>query len=432
MFVFSRLQRLCLMPAADGTCITYVVVPIKKTMNYIINLEFCEGTIMVKPHLFPDSGDESKTLSFFLTAQWRSVLFAAGLLLAMLVCSIPVAAAGPSSDEYIRGYAEAILKRDFQIFAESLKVQHGVIYIRALEASDVVDDRIKTSLAAIEGVRKVVISRQGDVAAPLAEKTELTPEVNVFLPRDLLFSSLLADPRWPHFSASYQSHLNNDRLDAVGSATFGETFSIYRIGGPWGSLMEVGLHAGVFSIFNMDADSKDLINADYIVALPFSIKKNNFSAMVKIFHQSSHLGDEYLLSNLEEERINLSYEGVDGLLSYNLPYGFRLYGGGGYLFDREPSEMEPWIAQGGVEFNSPGAWWNGALRPVAAVDVQSREESDWEADVSLRAGVQFENPEFLSRKLKLMLEYYKGRSPNGQFYLDEEEEYFGIGLHFFL
>ena len=388
---------------------------------------------MVKPHPQPRMKYELKVHSLFSGIHFRSVLLAAAILLTLLICSRPAAAAAESSnDEYIRGYAAAILKRDFQVSAESLKVRRGVIYIQALEASDVIDDRIKTSLAAIEGVRQVIISRQGDVVAAPPEKGELTPEVNVFLPRDLLFASLLADPRWPHFSASYQSHLNNDRLEKVGSATFGETFSIYRIGGPWGSLMEIGLHAGVFSIFNMDADSKDLINADYIVALPISIKKNNFSAMVKVFHQSSHLGDEYLLSNQDEERINLSYEGVDSLLSYHLPYGFRLYGGGGYLFDREPSEMEPWIAQGGVEFNSPGAWWNGALRPVAAVDVQSREESDWEADVSLRAGVQFENPEFLSRKLKLLLEYYKGRSPNGQFYLDEEEEFFGIGLHFFL
>jgi Protein of unknown function (DUF1207) len=94
--------------------------------------------------------------------------------------------------------------------------------------------------------------------------------------------------------------------------------------------------------------------------------------------------------------------------------------------------LKPWIAQGGLEFNSPGAWWDGALRPVAAIDMQSREASDWDTDVSLRAGVQLENPDFLSRKLKIMFEYYKGSSPNGQFYIRDEEEYFGIGLHFFL
>jgi hypothetical protein len=111
---------------------------------------------------------------------------------------------------------------------------------------------------------------------PTEGEAAITPEVNVFLPRDLLFKSLLADPRWPHFSASYQRYLGNDHLDGVGSATFGETFSFYRFGGPWNSQMEVGLQAGVFSIFDMDADSHDLVNADYFVAVPLSLKKNKF------------------------------------------------------------------------------------------------------------------------------------------------------------
>jgi hypothetical protein len=354
----------------------------------------------------------------------------AGLLLTSLFLPRPAAATGPNSDQFICGYATAVLKRDFQISAELLQVQNGVIYIQGLEASDTVSDKIKTALSSIEGVKKVVFTKDRQDVAHL-DRPEITTEVNVFLPRDLLFNSLLADPRWPHFSASYQQHSKND-LENVGSATFGETFSIYRFAGPWNSQMEVGLQAGVFSIFDLAADSHDLVNADYLVAIPLSFKKNNFSAMAKIFHQSSHLGDEYVLRGNTDERINFSYEGVDALLSYNLPFGFRLYGGGGYLFDRTPSELDPWIAQGGVEFNSPVAWMSGSLRPIAAVDIQSREANDWNTDVSLRMGVQLENPDFLSRKLKIMLEYYKGSSPNGQFYIRDEEEYFGIGLHFFI
>lgn len=358
------------------------------------------------------------------------VPFITGMLLFLFFLPGAAAATGPTSDQFICGYATAVLKRDFQISAELLQVQYGVIYIQGLEVSDTVSDSIKTSLSAIEGVRKVVFTKEGEMVAH-GYKPEITTEVNFFLPRDLLFSSLMADPRWPHFSVSYQQQSTNG-LDNVGAATFGETFSIYRFSGPWGSQMEVGLQAGVFSIFDLAADSKDLINADYLVAIPLSLKKNNFSAMARIFHQSSHLGDEFLLRKDTGERINFTYEGVDTLLSYDFPFGFRLYGGGGYLFDRTPDDLEPWITQGGVEFNSPMAWLNGSIRPVAAIDIQSREASDWNMDVSLRAGIQLENPDFLSRKLKIMLEYYKGSSPNGQFYIRDEEEYFGVGLHFFI
>ncbi len=194
--------------------------------------------------------------------------------------------------------------------------------------------------------------------------------------------------------------------------------------------MEVGIQAGVFSIFDLGAESLDLVNADYFVAIPLSFKKDNFSALARVFHQSSHLGDEYLLRGQTQERINLSYEGFDTILSYNLPLGFRIYGGGGYLFDRDPTSLKPWITEAGLEFRSPHTWWNNSLRPVAAVDIQNREESNWNTDVSARAGVQLENPDFLSRKLQILIEYYNGRSPNGQFYIQNIES-IGIGLHFF-
>ncbi len=365
----------------------------------------------------------------FQQGRYMSKFLSASLLLLALFHH-GEAAATQASDEYIRGYATAILQRDFQVTAETLIVESGVVYIQGLEASDVVRDRMKTSLASVEGVRQVVVAKDGEFI-PSTGKADITTEVNVFLPRDLLFKSLLADPRWPHFSASYQMYMQDDQLDGVGSATFGETFSFYRFAGPWTSQMEIGLQAGVFSIFDMNSDSHDLVNADYFVALPLSFKKNNFSAMGRVFHQSSHLGDEYLLSGQSGERVNLSYEGVDLLLSYNFPWGFRLYGGGGYLFDRDPEDLEPGIAQAGLEFRSPEAWWGGALRPVAAVDLQFHEENDWDTNVSVRAGFQFENPDFISRKLQILAEYYNGSSPNGQFYARDNVEYIGIGFHFF-
>jgi len=252
----------------------------------------------------------------------------------------------------------------------------------------------------------------------------------VFLPEKPLFQPLLADPRWPHFSASYQRYLDNDQLKNVVATSFGESFGIYRFGGPWNSTMEFGVQAGVFSIFDLDSQSFDLINADYLVGFPIALKKGNFTNMFRIFHQSSHLGDEYLLRGEADKRINLSYESVDNLFSYYLPAGFRIYAGGGYLFRKDPSDLDPWSTQAGLEFRSPKTWLGGALRPVAGVDVQNRQETDWDTDVSARTGVQFENPDFLSRKLLLLLEYYSGKSPNGQFY-ENSIEFIGIGVHLF-
>ena len=130
--------------------------------------------------------------------------------------------------------------------------------------------------------------------------------------------------------------------------------------------------------------------------------------MTRMFHQSSYLGDGYVLRGNASERKNLSHNAFDTLFSYDFPKGLRAYAGGGYLFDRTPSDFEPWYSQVGLEFRSPWSWLNGALSPVAAADIQNWQESGWNTDLSVRAGIQFENPEILSRKLMLLLEYYDG------------------------
>jgi hypothetical protein len=251
------------------------------------------------------------------------------------------------------------------------------------------------------------------------------------LPKGLLFSPLIADPRWPHFSASYQRFHDDARLSNAAIASLGETISVLRgpigeKGGAW----EVGIQAGVFSLFDLDAPSTDLVNSDYIVGFPFSYRARNFSAMARLYHQSSHLGDEFLIEN-RVERVNLSYEAVDVRLSYEVTDWLRLYGGAGYIVRGDPDDLEPWSTQMGIEFRSPKTFLNGTLRPLAAVDIQYREQNDWHTDLSARAGVQFEKLPLFDRRIQLLLEYFNGYSPNGQFYRDKIE-YIGLGIHFYL
>ena len=218
----------------------------------------------------------------------------------------------------------------------------------------------------------------------------------------------------------------------MAAVTFGETLPLYRgnIGekAKWGQ-WETGVQAGVFSIFDLESNSLDLINTDFFVAGFVGYRIGDVSALGRIFHQSSHLGDEFLLRETRPNRVNLSYEGLDGKLSYDLPLGLRAYGGGGYLFDVDPSNLGRGFAQAGAEFKSPWALWQGRLRPVAGIDLQFKAENNWHPDVSVRAGLQFENVSVLSRNMQVLAEYFNGRSFDGQFF-KEPIEYFGIGVHF--
>jgi hypothetical protein len=262
------------------------------------------------------------------------------------------------------------------------------------------------------------------VAAPNepAEPNELR-----LFPRDDLFDPLLADPRWPHFSAAVQSYRGDDELTGVAAVSFGETIPL--LGGPSFAegRFEVALHAAVFSIFDLDSESFDLLNSDFLVGLASTWRRGDLSLLGRIYHQSSHLGDELLLRS-RIERVNLSVETLELLASRDLGEVFRVYGGASYMVHRNPSDLEPWHLQLGLEAHSPRSWLGGALRPIGGIDLQSREETDWDIDVSIRAGVQLESPGMLSQRLQIMLEYYDGHSPNGQFF-ERAIRYWGLGAH---
>jgi len=67
---------------------------------------------------------------------------------------------------------------------------------------------------------------------------------------------------------------------------------------------------------------------------------------------------------------------------------------------------------------------------VVAADVQLHEENSWNASYSVRAGLQFDRARILGRRLLVMLEYFNGSSPNGQFYKNKID-YIGLGAHFY-
>jgi hypothetical protein len=356
----------------------------------------------------------------------------APLLLWLLLPASPASAVahkGPPSDQFITGYASAVLEREFPGKSITLTTEQSVVVVHCPGLGRSERERLVETLSRIPGVGEVRLAEDvpdDRLPPPPTPRNLQEPDI---LPRGTLFPALLADPRWPHFSASYQYYSGgNSDLRHVGSATFGETFSLIRYRLPQNREIDLGIQAGVFSVFDLDTTSTDLINSDFRVAIPLSYRHEEFSALFRVFHQSSHLGDEFILRGLEEERVNLSYESLHLLLSQEFDTGYRIYAGGGFIFRKEPSDLKPWSFQGGLEYRSPVTWWNGTIRPLAALDLQIAQESEWDIDVSIRTGVQFENPDLLGRKLQLLLEYYTGHSPNGQFF-DRTIHYLGLGVH---
>ncbi|MBS0183885.1 MAG: DUF1207 domain-containing protein [Nitrospira sp.] len=58
------------------------------------------------------------------------------------------------------------------------------------------------------------------------------------------------------------------------------------------------------------------MNADFNVGVLTAYRSSSFSGFLGFHHRRSHFGDEFLLGNPPIQRINLSYEEMDMMLSY--------------------------------------------------------------------------------------------------------------------
>jgi hypothetical protein len=220
----------------------------------------------------------------------------------------------------------------------------------------------------------------------------------------------------------------------MAAASVGDNVGIFRwLGNGPRDGVQLGLLGGIFAQFDLSSPSNDLVNADYVIGIPITWRHRRLSARASIYHQSSHLGDEYLLTH-PVERINLSFEAVTLLLSGEAG-AWRLYGGGEYLVHHDPSDLGNGIAQGGAEYRGRTTWLNlggmGRGRPVIAVDLRSWQQHHWMPGLSVNAGLRFLSNRSLSqwsgRSWSVLGVLYYGPSPYGQFY-SETVRYLGMAL----
>ena len=257
----------------------------------------------------------------------------------------------------------------------------------------------------------------------------------VFFPQDHIFCPLIADPKEVRTFVTFLRGTFPSIHDPLGEGTsiasvgLGDSFGLLRQGGPAaGEGLQLDVVGSIFAQFNVGASSNDLINADYVIGAPLAFRRSGFSVRARIYHQSSHLGDEYFLSAEDIERENLSFEAVEFLVSQEVRV-VRAYAGVERIFRREPDTLPSKLFHVGVELRS------GRARPiqlVGGVDIKTTEFHNWSPAVSGRAGMEFGRPRpggHPGRLVLLTLEVYDGPSPYGQFFRDDIS-YVGIGLHF--
>jgi hypothetical protein len=355
-------------------------------------------------------------------------LCAASLCLLLISSSLRAVPAERTGDDFLAGYVASILERDQHWKRQSynLKVVHGVATITLFEDDPIRLEAAETQLRGIDGLQGLAILVEAvgtGKPSTQAQSTKATGKAEAF-PTGDVFRPLIADPKQPRFFMSAVHFTSVGVTYTMAPVGFGETFGLYRLaGGREGDGLQFSVEGALFAQFNLSTPSYDLVNADFTIGIPVTWRHGGNSLRFRIYHQSSHLGDELLLSANPPERVNLSYESVELLYSYEW-HRWRLYVGGEYLIHKEPTDLKAPSAHWGIEYRgATPLLWTG--RPLVGVDMKSLEEHDWSIDISVKAGLEFGHPNPGNRRLRVMAEWYKGFDPHGQFYVNKVE-YWGL------
>lgn len=347
-------------------------------------------------------------------------------------------APAPVSEEDARlaGYVEALLERELAWPRDSFRVRviGGVVTVTVAREDEAGREEQLRRLALPVGAAALEVELSDDLASAtrrpgsrgffdellsLSEQELNYPLGDVFVP-------LLADPKTPQFYASLRWYDTPGRDTTVGAVGFGETFGLWRRTGVRdGDGLQLGIAAGLFAQFDLETESANLVNADYTVGLPLTWRRGETSARLRLYHQSSHLGDEFVLETAPE-RVNLSFESLELLVSRDLGRA-RGYLGGEWLFHRDPGDLDPFGLHAGLEWRGERPLW-GLGRPIAGLDVKSWQEHGWDLDAALSFGVERGSERPGRRRVRWMIDLYNGHAPHGQFY-EDEIWYAGLGLY---
>ncbi len=261
-----------------------------------------------------------------------------------------------------------------------------------------------------------------------------------WFPSDDLFRPLLADPKQPQFFALWQSQQSRlERTNAnIGSIGIGENFGLFtRREGCNG--WQFSLLTGIFAQFDLDTSNSELINIDFNVGVPITWRQGNWSGRLRFYHQSSHIGDEFLASHPGFQSIGLQFNEVDLILSYDVQKWLRFYGGAAVMVSRQPSTIDRWTGQWGFEARTArplarsylfGLLSNPILfSPVLTADFKSVEHQQWHINTNLLMGFDaFRYGSF--KRIRILFNYYHGYNPYGQFFYSQKTESFGVGAYF--
>ncbi len=355
--------------------------------------------------------------------------------------NLPVENFADATDPYLEGYIQALIDVHYYEYQVVVIVKDHKVFLANLPHNDLLSKSIISFVKDLPGVKSVAVTDVTKQELEARKQYVEQPRVSgVWFPQStVLFAPLIADPRQPINSAAVRF---GDRVcgDICAAVSLGDDFPIFR----WINVMrgdlQIGIEAGIWSVFNYSNiphrpkhETCELVNTDYLVGIPLTYAFDQWSFRFRIYHISSHLGDEFLCNHRKEvsRRKNPSMEAIDLFSSYQFSSGLRGYFGPGVVFHSDPSfRIKPLYIEYGIELRLFGSKFNYHRlygTPFFAAHVENWQQRHWDWDITMKLGYEISKLQGVGRKMRLYVDYHYGFSYEGQFF-NERTQYGEVGL----
>ncbi|MCX6987245.1 MAG: DUF1207 domain-containing protein [Chlamydiae bacterium] len=357
--------------------------------------------------------------------------------------SLPVDEMQDATDPYLEGYIQALVDMHFYEYRVIVTVKNHHVFLSNLPTNELIANAIVSFVGDLPGVKSVDIQDLTEEEKKEKEKYTEQPRVNgIWFPQStIVFQPLIADPREPYYYAAYRY---GDKVigKQVASVALGDDFPFFRWRDVlrWHGDMQIGIQGGVWAVFNYwhiqnkpDNQSCELVNADYFFGIPLTYGVDRWAFRLRLYHISSHLGDEFLVNNPEyyDDRVNPSFEALDFTTSYQFSGHLRAYGGPGVIIHSDSSfPMKTLYVKYGAEVHVLGKklYYHKLYgTPFLALHFENWQVRDWNLDLFIKTGYELSKLQGIGRKMRVYIDYHHGYSYEGQFFL-RKTQYGELGL----